>query len=144
MRMTAHSDYALRVLIYLGLNRGRLATSEEIAKAFGISKNHLMKVVLGLANGGFIEAIRGRNGGLRLARKPERIGIGAVIRTTEEDFAIVECLGAWNTCIIAAPCRLKRIMSEALAAWLEVLDNYTLADLIERPAPLRRILDLVE
>ena len=144
MKMTSHSDYALRLLIYLGLANDRLVTSEEIADTYGISKNHLMKVILGLVHGGYIQSIRGRNGGLRLAKQPNTIVVGDVIRTMEDDLAIVECMGQQNTCIISNACSLKSIMGEALAAWLAVLDQYTLQDLIKRRAPLKRILALTE
>ncbi|MCC2099362.1 MAG: Rrf2 family transcriptional regulator [Hyphomicrobiales bacterium] len=140
MRMTSHSDYALRVLIYLAMHTDRLVTSEEIAGAYRISKNHLMKVVLGLAHGGFIEAVRGRSGGLKLARTADKIGIGEVIRVMEDDFSIMECMGEQNSCIIAGPCRLNAIMREALSAWFDVLDRFTLADLVKRPGQLKRVL----
>jgi Rrf2 family nitric oxide-sensitive transcriptional repressor len=142
MRMTSHSDYALRVLIYLAMHTDRLVTSEEIASAYRISKNHLMKVVMGLVHGGFVEAVRGRSGGLKLAQAAEKIGVGEVIRVMEDDFSIVECMGEQNSCIIAGPCRLNGIMREALAAWFDVLDRFTLADLIKRPAQLKRLLSI--
>jgi Rrf2 family transcriptional regulator, nitric oxide-sensitive transcriptional repressor len=137
MRMTLHSDYALRLLIYLGLARGRLVTAEEVAKAFGLSKNHLMKVILGLVHHGHIETVRGRSGGVRLARAPEVIGLGAVIRDTEDNFALVECLGPNNNCVITGACKLEHILRDALAAYLAVLDQYTLADLVREPALAR-------
>lgn len=133
MRMTLHSDYALRLLIYLGLARGRLVTADEVAKAFGLSKNHLMKVILGLVKHGHIETVRGRSGGLRLAREPGHLGIGAVLRDTEDNFALVECLGPNNCCVITGACRLEHILREALQAYHAVLDRYTLADLVREP-----------
>lgn len=133
MRMTLHSDYALRLLVYLGLARGRLVTADEVAKAFGLSKNHLMKVILGLVKHGYIETVRGRSGGIRLAREPGALGIGAVLRHTEDNFALVECLGANNTCVITGACRLEHILREALKAYLGVLDKYTLADVVHEP-----------
>lgn len=130
MRLTLHSDYALRVLMYLGLRGQELASIQDIATAYGISGNHLTKVVQRLARGGFVETLRGRGGGLRLARPPEQIGVGAVIRCTEEDMALVTCFGAHHACAIAGPCRLPVLLDEALAAFLAVLDRATLADLI--------------
>lgn len=140
MRMTSHSDYALRVLLYLGLNTDRLVTAEEISDRYQISKNHLMKVILELRQNGYIETVRGRNGGLRLARPADKISIGSVVRALEDDFAVVECLGSQNTCVIADACRLTGIMRRALSAWFNVLDQYTLADLLKRPAPMRKLL----
>ncbi len=141
MRMTLHSDYALRLLTYLGLARGRLVTADEVAKAFGLSKNHLMKVILGLVHHGHVESVRGRGGGIRLARVPEEIGIGAVIRDTEDNFALVECLGPNNLCVITGACRLEHILRDALVAYLAVLDRYTLADLVREPE-LARLLQI--
>lgn len=137
MRMTLHSDYALRLLIHLGLAHGRLVTADEVAKAFGLSKNHLMKVILGLVHHGHVESVRGRSGGVRLARPPEEIGIGAVIRDTEDNFALVECLGPNNACVITGACKLEHILRDALGAYLAVLDRYTLADLVREPALAR-------
>ncbi len=142
MRLTQHSDYALRLLMYLGVARDRLVTAQEIASAYGLSKNHLMKVILGLVHSGYVESVRGRSGGLRLARDPGKIGVGAVIRDTEEDFALVECMGPHDSCLITRACRLRSIMQQALRAYLAVLDQYTLADLLERPGPVARLLSL--
>ena len=130
MRLTLRSDFALRVLMYLGLRGQELASIGDIATAYGISGNHLTKVVQRLARGGFVETLRGRGGGLRLARPPEQIGVGAVIRCTEEDMALVTCFGAHHACAIAGPCRLPSLLHEVLAAFLGVLDRATLADLI--------------
>lgn len=143
MRLTLHTDYALRVLMHLALAPGRLVTISEVAASFSISRNHLVKVAHELGQAGFVETMRGRGGGLRLARPPEEIAIGDVVRTMEEDFRIVECFDRdANSCCIAPACRLKRLLKEALDAWLAVLDGATLADLVERPAPLRRLLAL--
>ncbi|MBO6669581.1 Rrf2 family transcriptional regulator [Parvibaculum sp.] len=143
MRLTLHTDYALRVLMHLALAPGRLVTISEVAASFSISRNHLVKVAHELGQAGFVETMRGRGGGLRLARPPEEIAIGDVVRAMEEDFRIVECFDRdANSCCIAPACRLKRLLKEALDAWLAVLDGATLADLVERPAPLRRLLAL--
>ena len=132
MRLTVYTDYSLRVLMYLGV-RGpnHLATIQEIADTYQISKNHLMKVTYDLGKYGYIETIRGRGGGIRLAMQPEAIVIGQVVRKTEEDFHIVECFDPENNlCKISPECRLKHALYEALQAYLTVLDSYTLADVL--------------
>lgn len=133
MRLTRYTDYALRTLIYVGLHEPRQSSIAEIARAYGISESHLTKVVHQLGRLGLIRTIRGRGGGLRLARAPSEIVVGAVVRQTEDDLALVECFSG-GACAITAPCRLRRILGEALSAFLAVLDRYTLADLIEDPA----------
>lgn len=139
MRLTSYTDYALRVLTYLGLRRDSLCTIAEIAEGYGISRNHLMKVVHELGRAGFVETVRGRNGGLRLARSPEAIGIGEVVRRMEDDFEIVACFGPGASgCVIAKDCRLAGIMQEATTAFTTVLDRYTLADLLDTPNSLLR------
>ncbi|MDX5365147.1 MAG: Rrf2 family transcriptional regulator [Alphaproteobacteria bacterium] len=144
MRLTLHTDYALRLLMHLALAPDRLVTISEVADAYAISRNHLVKVAHELGREGFVETLRGRGGGLRLARPPEDISIGHVVRVMEEDFRIVECFDRnTNTCCIAPACRLKHLLREAMDAWVAVLDGATLADLIARPAPLRRLLALV-
>lgn len=143
MRLTLHTDYALRLLMHLALAPGRLVTISEVAEAYAISRNHLVKVAHELGKQGFVETLRGRGGGLRLARPPEDISIGHVVRVMEEDFRIVECFDqATNSCCIAPACRLKHLLREALEAWIAVLNGATLADLVTRPAPLRRLLAL--
>jgi Rrf2 family nitric oxide-sensitive transcriptional repressor len=132
MRLTRYTDYALRTLIYVGLHEPRQSSIAEIARAYGISESHLTKVVHQLGRLGLIRTIRGRGGGLRLARAPGEIVVGAVVRQTEDDLALVECFSG-GACAITAPCRLQRILGEALSAFLAVLDRYTLADLIEDP-----------
>ena len=145
MRLTLHSDYALRVLMYLGLRGGERASVEEIARAYGISAHHLTKVVQRLSRGGFVETLRGRGGGLRLARPPEEIRIGAVFRCTEEDLALVGCFTDPRACAIAGACGLQPLLGEALGAFLAVLDRATLADLIRsRRAMMARRLGLPE
>jgi len=141
MRLTTFSDYTLRVLMYLALDRTRLATIPEIAAAFGISQNHLMKVVHQLARAGVIESVRGKGGGIRLARAPEAIRIGEVVRATEGEAPIVECL-SYNPhgCRIAGTCKLTRVLVEAFDALYESLDRYTLADLTTNRRALASIL----
>ncbi|MFE1600119.1 Rrf2 family transcriptional regulator [Methylobacterium sp. ID0610] len=129
MRLTRYTDYALRTLIYLGLREPEQCSIAEIARAYGISENHLVKVVHQLGRLGLVHTLRGRGGGIRLGRPPAEIVIGAVVRETEEDLALVECFSG-GACAITAPCRLKRVLGEALAAFLAVLDRTTLADLL--------------
>nr|WP_285848766.1 Rrf2 family transcriptional regulator [Solibacillus isronensis] len=132
VRLTVYTDYSLRTLMYLGV-RGRenLVTIQEIADAYQISKNHLMKVTHDLGKHGYIETIRGRGGGIRLALEPEQINIGDVVRKTEDDFHLVECFNPeGNLCKISPECRLKFALQEALKAYLAVLDTYTLADVL--------------
>lgn len=140
MRLTQLSDYSLRVLMYLGARPDHLATIQEIADAYGISQNHLMKVVHRLAQHGFVETVRGRGGGLRLKGAAGDIRLGDVVRAVEEDFRIVECFGSGDTCRITDVCRLKRILNLALKAFLTTLDEWTLADLVQKPKALVEIL----
>ncbi|QDX82975.1 BadM/Rrf2 family transcriptional regulator [Denitratisoma sp. DHT3] len=131
MRLTTFSDYTLRVLMYLALEPGHLATIPEIAAAYGISENHLMKVVHQLAKSGVVTSIRGKGGGIRLARPPEEIRLGQVVRTSEGEGPIAECLsGDPDTCHIAPACRLSGILVGAFDALYAFLDQYTLADLV--------------
>jgi Rrf2 family nitric oxide-sensitive transcriptional repressor len=136
MRLTTFSDYTLRVLMYLALDADRRATIPEIAGAYGISENHLMKVVHQLGRGGVIESVRGKGGGLRLARAPETLRIGDIVRASEGPGGIVECLsGDPGSCCIAPACRLQGALVEAVEAMYEHLNRYTLADLVENPNP---------
>lgn len=146
MRLTTFSDYSLRVLIFLGLAGDRLVTIDEIAGAYGISRNHLMKVVHQLGRLGYVETVRGKGGGMRLARAPEHIRAGDVVRATEDDFGLVECMegmeGIRSGCRITRSCVLRHALGEALEAFLATLDRYTLANLIEPQQPLARVLSL--
>jgi Rrf2 family transcriptional regulator, nitric oxide-sensitive transcriptional repressor len=132
MRLTNYTDYSLRILIYLATKpKNELSNIKEIADNYNISKNHLMKVTYELGKMNIIETIRGRNGGIRLAHSPADINIGEVVRKTEEDFHIVECFDDdRNQCIISPVCGLKHVLNKALLAYLDVLDQYTLADLV--------------
>jgi Rrf2 family nitric oxide-sensitive transcriptional repressor len=139
MRLTSYTDYALRTLIFLGVNRDRLVTIQDIADLHGISKNHLMKVVHQLGVNGIVDTVRGRNGGLRLKREPADINIGAIVRSTETDFYMAVCFDPDHVgCAYAAACSLKGVLGAATAAYLKVLDGVTLADMLvglATPAP---------
>lgn len=145
MHITRYSDYAMRVLIYLSAEPERLTTIQEIADSYDISKSHLMKVVNQLNQLGYVTAVRGKNGGLRLGQDPANINVGVLFRETESDMNLVECFSSANQCSIAPVCNLKNILNEARNAFLSTLDNYTLADLIQprNQVDLTRILHIV-
>jgi Rrf2 family transcriptional regulator, nitric oxide-sensitive transcriptional repressor len=140
VRLTHFTDYTLRTLIYLALTPDRLATIAEIARRYGISEAHLTKVVHQLGLAGDIETIRGKGGGLRLARAPEAINLGALVRRTEPDLVLVPCFGEAGACTIESGCVLQHALHRALAAFLAELDRYTLADLIAPQQALSRLL----
>jgi Rrf2 family nitric oxide-sensitive transcriptional repressor len=133
MRLTTFSDYAIRVLILAASTPDRNVTVEDAARLYGISAAHLKKVVRALTRAKFLEGTRGRGGGFRLARPPEDIGLGDVIRQTEPDFALVECFRPDNACRITGICQLPPILRESIDAMLEVLDRHTLADIVIGP-----------
>jgi len=130
MQLTRHTDYSLRVLMYLGVNPGRMVTIAEISEAYDISRNHLMKVVHELGGLGFVETFRGKQGGIQLARALEAVNVGDVVRQMEENLDIVNCNEP--VCPIESVCILREALDEARDAFLAVLDEYTLADLIDR------------
>lgn len=130
MRLTTLTDYAMRLLMYVGNHPDRLCTIAEIAHAHGISEPHLMKVTHRLSQTGWLETVRGKNGGMRLSRPPEEISLGAVIRDTENDLDIVECFGGPTQCSLQGHCGLAGIMHGALNQFLSYLDGYTLADIL--------------
>jgi Rrf2 family nitric oxide-sensitive transcriptional repressor len=133
MRLTSYTDFTLRTLMHLGMNRENLVTIQEIADVHGISKNHLMKVVYQLGLSGVVETVRGRNGGLRLKMEPAAINIGDVVRHSETDFFMAECFDRdSNACVYAPACKLKGVLGAATRAYLEVLDGVTLEDLIRK------------
>ncbi|MBB2206239.1 Rrf2 family transcriptional regulator [Gluconacetobacter takamatsuzukensis] len=136
MKLTLQTDYALRALIYLGIRTERLSSIREIAEAYGISEAHMVKVVHRLGLGGFIDTIRGRNGGIRLGRPASDIVIGTVVRYMEDDMALLACMtdtpeaDPRGPCTLMPSCRLRGVLGEALLAMTTVLDRYTLADVI--------------
>lgn len=144
MKLTNYSDYALRILIYLGLKREKLSTITEISDCYRISRNHVVKIVHHLGQLGYLDTMRGKHGGIRLARAPEMINIGEVIRHTESTMDIVECFSEQNTCVICDSCVLRSIIAEALAAFMTVLDGYTLADLMVPKHQLKKQLKVIE
>ena len=143
MRMTQHTDYALRMLIFLASRKDTVCTVNDVAETYGLSRNHLLKVALRLRRMGVIATSRGRSGGIRLAMQPHEIGLGALVRGTEEDFSLVECMqDGGGACAISPICRLKGIFGEALDAYLAVLDRYTLADVVHNRMGLRILLGI--
>ena len=145
MRLTVYTDYSLRMLIYLATRDDGLATIAEVARSYGISEHHLTKVAHQLGRAGYISTLRGKGGGLRLARSADEIGLGEVVRQTEPDMALVPCFGsaeapAGAPCPIVPACGLRGVLGEALQAFMAVLDRYTLADLVQRRVELRSLL----
>ncbi|MBV7257920.1 Rrf2 family transcriptional regulator [Pacificimonas sp. WHA3] len=135
MRLTRHTDYAIRVLMHLGA-ADRLVSISEIASAYGISQNHLMKVVHNLGKAGYVASVRGRAGGVRLALPASAINLGDLIRDTEESLDLVDCAH----CVVAPACGFTAIVDEALSAFLAVFDRYTLADVLTQPSALLALL----
>lgn len=142
MRLTLYTDYSLRTLLYLAAKEpAELSTIKEISDAYGISKNHLMKVTHELGKMGYIETIRGRGGGIRLAKRPEDIGIGEVVRQTEEDFYLVDCFNPESIgCVISPVCNLKGALNKALHAYMSVLDEYKLSDFLHEKEAIAALL----
>lgn len=140
MRLTYFSDYAFRVLMYLAVTPDRRCTIREISDAYGISRAHLMKVVNLLTREGLVVAQRGPSGGLTLAMPPEEIGLGDVVRKTEDDLGLVECFRPENGCRLTPACALAPALSRALNAFLAELDKQTIADLVRKPQTVRRLL----
>lgn len=141
MRLTLYTDYALRVLIYVALKQPEVATINEIAQSYQISRNHLMKVVHHLGILGYLETVRGKGGGIRLARAPSKINLAEVVRNTEEDLALVECFQPGPPhCCIQPECVLRTALRTALDAFLKVLNRYTLKHLIQPNRELKKLL----
>lgn len=140
MRLTTYSDYALRLLMFCALNPDRTVTIAEVAKAYNVSKNHLMKIAHELSQMGYLTATRGRNGGLCLARPAREITVGDVVRMTEAHSFLVECCDPIsNTCIISPACSLKRVLLGALEDFYKRLDKSTIADLVQQPGRMRAL-----
>ncbi len=136
MRLTDYTDYALRLLMHLGIHPGQIITVREIATVHGISHNHLTKIAHQLGVLGVLDTLRGRAGGIRLARPPEHIMLGAVIRMTEPDFNMVECFSeADSTCVLAGRCKLKSVLADATDAFLQRLDQIPLSALLDTATP---------
>ena len=143
MKLTTFTDYSLRVLIYLAAQPGQRATIAQIAGAFSISEHHLVKVVHFLGKHGWLDTVRGKGGGMALARPPEDIVLGEVVRQTEGEAVVAECFAAdGGHCAISPACRLRGVLGEAVAAFHAVLDGYTLADLVGNRQQLAKVLFL--
>ncbi|MGA7673566.1 MAG: Rrf2 family transcriptional regulator [Rhizomicrobium sp.] len=147
MRLTLHTDYALRMLMLLALEPDQVHTIASVARRYEISHNHLTKVALTLIQSGFVKSVRGRKGGLKLAKRPTEIRLSNVVRKTEDGFALVECFdGKNNKCVVTPACGLRGPLEEALSAFIAVLDRYTLADIVQpfgRTNRMRRLLDTI-
>lgn len=144
MQLKKYTDYALRVLIFTGAKSGdELASIKEISDTFSISQNHLGKVVFELNKKGYLETVRGRNGGIRLAKPPEEMNVGEIVRQFEDDFAILECFDqSKNQCVITPACTLKYALNEAVQAFLAVLDTYTVKDLLTNQGQLKKLMGI--
>jgi Rrf2 family nitric oxide-sensitive transcriptional repressor len=141
VRLTAFSDYCLRVLTYVAIKGERLSTIDEVSASYGISRNHLMKVVSRLGQLGYVRTVRGKGGGIALARRPEDINLGTLLRQTEQDFQVVECFRQdGGNCAITSACVLRIALRQALDAFLLVMDGYTLDDLLAPHRQLARLL----
>lgn len=144
MQLKAYTDYSLRVLIYLALQHGPMVNISEVADHYGISRNHLVKVVHNLARGGFIRSQRGKGGGIELAREPAAINVGSVVRYAEGPLRPAECFDAKkNRCVISGACGLAAVLQEASDNFLETLDRYTLADLVRERTRLSSLLGII-
>ena len=140
MQLTLYTDYSFRVLLYLGLNRDRLCTIAEISERCAATQNHLVKVVHNLGREGYIQTMRGRTGGIKLKKEPEEISLTEIIRCTEVNLNIAECLRENNTCLITEVCKIKNIFEEAQNQFIETLDQYTVADLLKNKEQLASLL----
>jgi Rrf2 family transcriptional regulator, nitric oxide-sensitive transcriptional repressor len=143
LRLTVYTDYALRLLMYLAVRDGELATISEVAESYGISRNHLMKVAYELGAAGYVTTVRGRGGGLKLARPSRAIRLGDVVRCTEPDMALVTCFEPVAApCAIKPCCVLRSALEGARQAFLDVLDRYSLADLVRPRSRLKTMLSI--
>ena len=144
MQLTLHTDYALRLLIYLKTHEPETASVGQIARAYGISQNHLAKVAQQLVQHGWVLSTRGRGGGLSLTEEADRVTIGDVVRALEINRSVVECLGEHSTCPIEPACGLKYAMRQATDAFLASLDQYALSDVIRNPKRMQTLLTVAE
>ena len=135
MQLTRFSDYALRVLMYAHSAGGRHVTIAEMAACYGVSRSHLMKVVNSLTRSGYLIAVRGRSGGVKLAKPADDIHLGDVVRKTEPDFTLVECMGRGGNCVIVGSCGLPRVINEALTSFIDTLNRHTLASVTPLTMP---------
>jgi Rrf2 family nitric oxide-sensitive transcriptional repressor len=143
MQLTQYTDFALRTLIALAVSPGERSTVSDVSRAYGISRHHLVKVVGRLAELGYVDTLRGKGGGMRLARRPQHIGVGEIVRAMEAELGVVNCLKVdGEGCVIASVCRLKSIMRDATEKFLAELDAYTLADMLRTRAPLSKLLGI--
>jgi Rrf2 family nitric oxide-sensitive transcriptional repressor len=143
MELSRFSDYSLRVLIYAAARENQKVTLSELAQAYRISHHHLVKIVHYLGKVGFLSNRRGRSGGIQLGKKPDEIRVGDVIRQTETHFNLAECFNpVTDMCRISPTCRLKGVFHEARDAFLDVLDHYTIEDLVQNRSPILRLLSL--
>lgn len=134
MQLTLFTDYSLRTLMYLAMHQDRLCASREISERYGISQNHVVKVVHNLSRLGYIKSVKGKGGGICLSKRPDAINLRELIVELEPDLALVECFDAEsNTCKIVAECKLKKVLRDALRAFLEALGECTLADIVIKP-----------
>jgi len=145
MRLTTFTDYCLRTLIFVALKGEELATIDEIAERHRINRNHLVKVVFRLGQLGYLDTMRGKGGGIRLAKDPATIKLGILVRQTEEDLALVECFQERDHfCVIEPACVLRKALHQALDAFFRVLDGYTLADLVKPSRTLACLLSVAQ
>jgi Rrf2 family nitric oxide-sensitive transcriptional repressor len=141
MQLTLFSDYSLRLLMYLGLKPSEVVPIIEVSDAFGVSRHYMLKIMNELVQLGYIEAVRGRNGGVRLLKRPSELRLGKLIRQTEPSGGVLECIEDREVdCPIVAVCRLRKVLAEAETEFYKVIDRYTLADLISQPNSLTTLL----
>lgn len=139
MRLTLHTDYSLRLLMLLAVEPDELHTVASVAERYGVSRNHMMKVAQSLIQGGYVKSVRGRRGGVKLAKKPSEIVLGAVIRKVEEDLCLMGCFDPEVGCNMAPACGFRKPLQQALAAFFAELDRHTLGDVLAQPGRVRRI-----
>jgi Rrf2 family nitric oxide-sensitive transcriptional repressor len=143
MRLTTYTDYSLRVLMQAALRQPDPVTIDEVATAYGVSRNHLVKIVQDLAQHGFLITRRGIGGGFTLGLPAEKISVGDVVRFTETDERVIDCANRYNeACRIVPVCRLKGVLAEAAAAFFQVLERYTVADLVKREPEMKKLLGI--